>query len=174
MKGALFISLIVVSGFFACQTNNIHESKTVADVDLERYAGTWYEIAKFPNRFEKGLDCITATYTLKDDGSVEVYNKGRNVKTSEFEDIKGNAKIPDPNFPGQLEVTFFAPFSADYHIYELDDDYQYALVGSPNKKFLWILSRTKSLEEDRYNSLIERAKSLEFEVEKMERVNQDC
>ena len=93
---------------------------TVDRVDIRKYSGTWYEIARLPNSFEKGLECVTATYTLKSNGKIEVLNKGYSAKKDKFQTAKGTALVPDPAYPGRLKVTFFWPFYGNYYIMELD------------------------------------------------------
>ncbi len=152
-----------------------HRLETVSSVNLEKYAGTWYEIARLPNSFEKGLECVTATYSLREDGKIEVLNKG--LKTGErdkISKIKGVAWVPDKNYPGRLKVRFFWPFSGKYYIIQLDKDYRYALVGEPSRKYLWVLSKDRQLDRNIYISLLEKAASLGFDTERVIEVNQDC
>jgi lipocalin len=109
-----------------------------------------------------------------EDGKIKVLNKGRDIKKDKYKDIEGTAEVPDPKYPGRLKVTFFKPFSADYYIFKVDDNYQYALVGSPNLKFLWVLSRNANLDDEIYQELLEIAESLGFDITQMEKINQDC
>lgn len=165
----------VFFAFSLASCNTSKELPTVSDVDLKRYAGLWYEIARLPNRFEKGLDCVTAQYTLLDNGKVEVINQGRKVDNdNEKSSIKGYARVPDDTFPGRLKVTFFWPFAGDYYIIALDEDYSYALVGDPSRKFLWILSKNNSLDTEIYENLIDIAINYGFDTESIIKVNQDC
>ena len=118
--------------------------KVVKNVDLNRYKGTWYEIARFPHSFEKDLVGVTATYTLKEDGKIGVLNKGyKDTLDGKLKEAKAFAKVPYPEWAGYLRVFFFWPFGGDYMILELDqENYQYALVGDPSLNYLWVLSRT--------------------------------
>jgi apolipoprotein D and lipocalin family protein len=166
------LSLAVLLGIFASTKNP--ELPTVEKVDLTKYAGQWFEIAKLPNRFEKGLECITATYTIKKNGKVEVRNGGIKIKNGKKQDIKGTAWVPNKNLPGVLKVRFFWPFAGDYYIMELDENYQYALVGSPSRDYLWILSREPQLNEKIYAKLIDTAKEQGFDISTMEKVKQHC
>jgi apolipoprotein D and lipocalin family protein len=145
---------------------------TVAVADKQRYSGKWYEIARLPNSFEKGLECVTATYSVLPGGSIGVLNRG--VKNGKARSIKGRASAPDPDRPGRLKVTFFWPFSGDYWIIALDGDYQYALVGDPSRKYLWVLSRSKTLAEPTYNYLLSLAAENSFPVKKMLKVPHGC
>ncbi len=117
---------------------------SVASVDLERYAGRWFEIASFPMYFQR--QCIgdtTAEYALKPDGEVTVTNRCRTE--SGFDQAQGNAWAPEPGNNARLKVSFFWPFRSDYWVIGLDPDYRWAVVGNPDRKYLWILSRTADL-----------------------------
>ena len=144
----------------------------VCDVDLERYLGTWYEIARYPHRFEKGLEQVTATYEQKRNGKIRVINKG--VKGGVFKSITGTAWVEDSNCTGRLWVRFFPPFKSSYNIVKLDhDDYQYAMVVGEKKKVLWILSRTPSMDKKLYKDLVDFAVSLGFKKRKIRKVLQN-
>jgi len=148
---------------------------TAEKVDLHKYAGQWYEIARLPNFFEKGLECITATYTLREDGKISVLNKGHRSKDkTRIKEAKGKAWRPDSSIEGQLKVQFFWPFSGDYYIIHLDEDYQYVLLGSPNRNYLWILARENKLDQTIYNNLLKIAASHGFEIENVIMVEHDC
>ncbi len=121
--------------------------RTVANVDLDRYLGQWYEIAKFPMYFQR--NCVadtTANYSKNPDGSIKVVNRCRK-ESGEFQQAEGKASAVENTQNSQLKVSFFWPFKSDYWIIGLDTDYQWAVVGNPNRKYLWILSRTPSLPE---------------------------
>jgi apolipoprotein D and lipocalin family protein len=148
----------------------MHKELAVVDsIELNRYAGTWFEISKLPNSFEKGLKCITATYTLLENGKIQVVNQGINVrKHNKLQSIKGVAFIPDKKVPTKLKVRFFWPFSGNYWILYLDkDNYQYALIGEPSRKYLWILCRTKNMDHGLYCQLINKAGEAGFDVSKV-------
>jgi apolipoprotein D and lipocalin family protein len=149
------------------------EQKTVALVDAKRYMGTWYEIARFPQKFEKDLVGVTATYTLMPDGKVGVLNSGyKGGLDGEFKTAKGKAKVVDTTTNAKLKVTFFWPFYADYWILELGDNYEYAMIGGPSTKYLWILSRTSQMDEKVYGSLVQKAKDRGYDISKLEKVPQ--
>lgn len=123
--------------------------ETVANVDLQRYAGTWYEIARFPHRFQKGCYSTRAVYTLREDGLIGVYNECRKgAADGPIKAVKGKARVVDKQTNAKLEVSFFWPFWGDYWIIDLDPDYQWAVVGHPSRKYLWILSRQEKLDEE--------------------------
>ena len=111
----------------------------VSTVDLNRYEGLWYEIARLPNFFERKLKCTSATYSLRKDGKITVLNKGYFLTDpKKLSSIQGVAWVPDQKAPAKLKVQFFWPFSGDYWIMELDKEYRYVLVGDPKYKYLWI------------------------------------
>ena len=171
MKKIYSIPLIMLI-LISCGSNA--KLDTVAKVDIEKYAGTWYEIAKLPNKFEKGLNCVSATYSIKENGKIEVLNQGFISKKGKWKDITGTAWVPNPEKPGQLKVRFFWPFSGDYYIIALADDYSYALVGDPSRKYLWILARDQELDASVYSDLLEIAKDNGFDISLVEKVSLDC
>lgn len=147
----------------------------VPSVDLNRYAGVWYEIARLPNFFERKIKCASATYTLRDDGKITVLNKGNYISDpGTTTSSKGIAWIPDKNSPSKLKVQFFWPFSGNYWIMELDKDYKYVLVGEPSFKYLWILAREKKLDESIYRMLLQKAVDNGYNVSEIIKVEQDC
>jgi len=151
----------------------MNEAKTVEYVDIPRYMGTWYEIAKFPQWFEKGLVGVTANYTLLPNGKVRVINSGY-IKdfNGKLKVANGKAKVVDKKTNAKLKVSFFWPFYGDYWILELGKDYEYAVVGDNSRKYLWILSRTTQMEETLYNELLARIKSKGFDIIKLEKNQQ--
>ena len=136
--------------------------EVVPHVDLKKYLGKWYEIAHLPARFQEGCDDTTATYTLSDDGSISVLNEC--LKNGKAKQAKGKAKVVDKGSGAKLKVTFFWPFYGDYWIINLSKDYDYAVVGTPNRKYLWILSRAPKMDDKLYSRLIEFVKSKGFNI----------
>ncbi len=134
----------------------------VPHVDLKRYLGKWYEIAHLPARFQKGCTDTTATYALAADGSISVLNECR--RNGKVRRAKGKAKVVDRTSGAKLKVSFFWPFYADYWIIDLGPDYEYAVVGTPNRKYLWILSRTPQMDDTLLAQLIESVKAKGFDV----------
>ncbi|UCC31497.1 MAG: lipocalin family protein [Phycisphaerales bacterium] len=125
-------------------------------VDLDRYAGRWYEIARYPNSFERGCVGVTADYTPRDDGRIEVVNTCFESSLEGPERvIRGSARVADATTNAKLKVRFFWLFEGDYWIIDLDEDYSYAVVGEPRRNFLWILSRTPQMDEDTYTDIVE-------------------
>lgn len=166
--------ICLISGIFLMSCGSSKFLKTVDKVDIEKYMGTWYEIARFDHSFEKGLKCVTANYTLREDGKVTVLNKGIDEIKNKLSSAKGVAKIPDQNFPGRLKVSFFRPFWGNYFIIQLDKDYKYVLIGDPSRNYLWVLSREKTINEEIYLSLLQTARDNGFDTDKLIRITQDC
>ncbi len=138
---------------------------TVPHVDLARYSGTWYEIASYPQRFEKGCTGTTATYTLRADGTVEVVNRcARDSLNGRTTVARGRAKVVDKTSNAKLKVSFFWPFWGDYWIIDLGRDYEYAVVGHPSRKYLWILSRTPTMAPEVYEGILERLRGQGYDT----------
>jgi len=153
----------------ACARSAGPPPRTVERVDLARYAGTWYEIASFPTRFQRGCTGTTATYGLRDDGRVSVRN--RCTRDGEERGIEGVAWPVDAS-NARLKVRFFWPFAGDYWVLALDPDYRWALVGHPGRDYLWILSRTPRLDDALYDELVAKAQAQGFEVSRLVRTPQ--
>lgn len=170
MRTTLIMMLLF---FFSCRSQAPQRS-VVPDVDLTRYAGVWYEIARYPHRFEKDLVGVTATYTLREDGKIDVLNQGYKGRLDgELSQATAVAKVPDPNEPGKLKVFFVPLFGAGYFILDLDrENYQWALVGSNSMNYLWILSRTPQMDNSVYEKLTRKAVSLGYDLSKLEKVPQ--
>ena len=152
------------------QTTNFNNSP-ISDFNLNRYLGTWYEIARFDHTFERGMENVTAEYLLRDDGKVDVLNSG--WKDGKFNTAEGKARQPDPSAdPAHLEVSFFLFFYSDYNILMLDDDYQVAMVGSKSPKYLWILSRTPEVSDSVLDQVLEEASGRGYDIDKLIWVDQ--
>lgn len=148
--------------------------KPVEGFDVNRYVGTWYEIARLEQSFEKGLDNISAQYSLAEDGGIVVLNQGRNEETGEWKKADGKAYFIEQPTVGRLKVSFFGPFYGSYNIIALDkENYQYSMVTGPNRSYLWILARTKSLPKETLDRLIADAKRQGFETDKLIMVKHD-
>ena len=148
--------------------------KPVENFNLTRYLGTWYEIARLDHSFERGLTKVSAQYSLNDNGSVKVINRGYSEQDGEWQEATGIAYfIGSPN-QGLLKVSFFSPFYGTYAIFELDhDNYQYAVVSGPNHSYLWILSRTPSISESLKQQLLQKARNAGFNTKQLIFVTQD-
>ena len=165
----IFLMAFVVSLFSACDASDI-DTSTVKSVDLNRYLGSWYEIAKYDHYFERDLDYAMARYTLRDDGKIDVLNTG--IKDGRAKDAKGIAKTTD--VPGLLRVSFFGPFFGDYRIMMLDEDYQYVLVGGSTDKYLWILARTPQLDDATRSLILAEADQRGYDTSKLIWVKQSA
>lgn len=144
----------------ACSSSDDIVSTTVPQLDLEKYDGKWYEVARFDHRFERNLVGCTAIYSINDDGTIMVVNSGyKDSLDGEYQESEGKARRPDESVPGKLEVSFFLWFYSDYNVMELADDYRYALVGSKSSDYLWILSRTPELDPSDKAFLLRQAQA---------------
>jgi apolipoprotein D and lipocalin family protein len=144
----------------------------ITGFELDRYLGTWHEIARLDHSFERGLDQITANYSLRDDGGVRVLNRGFSTEAGEWEEAEGKAYFVEDESTGYLKVSFFGPFYGSYVIFELDqDDYQYAFISGPDNGYLWLLSRTPNVDEALLDRFRQRARELGFAVDELIYVN---
>jgi apolipoprotein D and lipocalin family protein len=137
----------------------------VKGFDAGRYMGRWYEIARLDNRFERGLEQITAEYALQPDGTVKVTNRGFDVARGEWREAQGKAKFTRSPDVGALKVSFFGPFYGGYNVVDLDPEYTHSLVVGSNRSYLWILSRTPTPPREEIERLIAKAAALGFETD---------
>jgi apolipoprotein D and lipocalin family protein len=146
----------------------------VQSFELERYLGTWYEIARLDHSFERGLEQITAEYSLRDDGGIKVINRGFSKQDNEWEQAEGKAYFVGDEETGHLKVSFFGPFYGSYIIFGLDhENYEYAYVSGPSLSYLWLLSRKPTVSDDVMADFLEKAGSLGFETDKLIYVEQE-
>jgi len=170
IPGIAVFCLAVLTGCGAMRSKPLPGLTVVPYVEIERYLGTWYEIARYPNRFEKGCTAVTAEYSLRDDGKIRVLNACRKggpngpVKRAE-----GKAWVVDKATNAKLTVQFFWPFRGAYWIIDLGKDYEYAVVGHPNRKYLWILSRTPQMAPALYEAIIERVAEQGYDPGRIEK-----
>ncbi len=167
--------LIISYSFIGCEKQKSMIDKTVVEqLDIQKYLGTWYEIARYDHRFERGLVGVTAEYSIRDDGKIKVINSGyKNNFESKFSQAIGKAKIPNPEMePAKLKVSFFLFFYGDYFVLELDEDYQWAIIGSSSDKYLWILSRNPHMAPEVYTDLLHRLKKRGYKLTKLIKVQQ--
>ena len=150
------------------------DKKVVKELDLQKYLGTWYELARYNHRFERGLVGVTANYSIREDGKIKVLNSGyKKSLDGRFKQAEGKAYLPDPKLePGKLKVSFFWNFYGDYFVLDLDENYQWAIVGSSSDKYLWILSRTPQLNQDLYNELMDKIRLRGYDVSQLIKVEQ--
>lgn len=166
---SLLIPLIIIS-----MTNVYSQTlETVQYVDLNKYAGKWYEIASYPQRFQKGCHCTTAEYTMSEKGYVIVENRcNKDSVNGKQSYIKGKAFVEKGSGNSKLKVQFFWPFKGKYWIIDLADDYSYAVVSHPNKKYLWILSRTSKMDDMIYQQITSKLKTKGFDLSKLQATKQ--
>ena len=165
-----FVSGIVSSiaaALIGCETTG--DIAAVRDFEPERYMGTWHEIARLPQYFERDMDEVTAEYTLNRDGTIKVVNRG--VRDGEPKSITGKAKLKDPDakpLTGELRVSFFWPVYSDYRVIELAPDYSYAVVTAGSRDYLWVLARKPTMEKEQLDAILNRAKALGFDLGELE------
>jgi apolipoprotein D and lipocalin family protein len=140
----------------------------VNNFDTGRYLGKWYEIARLDHSFERGLDNVTAEYSLRDDGGLKVINRGYSSEDSEWKEAEGKAYFVDEDDKGHLKVSFFGPFYGSYVVFELDEaDYRYAFVAGYNKSYLWLLARTPEVSDEITARFVQRARELGFAADEL-------
>lgn len=163
----LLLTVIIVIIFLSltCCTAKRTEAPpdTVSFVDLSKYTGRWFEIARYPHRFEKGCAGVTADYSLELDGTIAVINTCRQEDRGKIKTAQGWAKVVDTQSNAKLKVSFFWPFYGDYWILKLDPDYRYAIVGAPSRKYVWILSRTPTIPDELLGKLIQEICSFGYD-----------
>lgn len=148
----------------ACSTLPPPGIQPVSGFDLARYSGHWHEIARLDNRFERGLSEVSATYSLNDDGSIKVINRGYDQASASWKEAQGRALFNGDSQVASLKVSFFGPFYGGYHVVALDPDYQWAMVAGNDRDYLWILARDKQLPQTVTQPLLRQAASLGFDT----------
>lgn len=148
--------------------------KPVNGFELDRYLGTWYEIARLDHSFERGLDNVTAQYSMRGDGGVRVINRGYSAEKGEWKEAEGKAFFVDEDNKGYLKVSFFGPFYGSYVVFELDkENYRYAFISGPDLSYLWLLSRSPEISEEIKREFEQKARSLGFKNEDLVWVSHD-
>jgi apolipoprotein D and lipocalin family protein len=174
----ILIAGFAIFGILGVEHSGVLQEKplaTVPYVDLQRYMGRWYDIASFPQRFQKGCHCSTADYEMTDRGYVRVVNTCRkDSPEGKVKKAKGKAFVVEGSNGAKLRVQFFWPFRGDYWIIDLADDYSTAVVGEPKREYLWILARTPRIDEGLYQAIVARCAEKGFDVSKLVRTDQSC
>lgn len=160
-----FFTIIISLFLMSCSTKDF-SLLTVKKVDINKYLGTWYEIARYEHFFEKDCKNVRANYSLIEENKIKVINSCQKIDTNKTKEATGIAYATD-NTNSKLKVSFFRPFYGDYWILMLDDNYNYALVGSPSREYLWILSRTKKLDKKIIAKILDKMKELNFDERKL-------
>ena len=146
----------------------------VTGFELDRYLGTWHEIARLDHRFERGLTNVTATYTLREVGGIAVVNRGFDPDEQAWKEARGKAFFVGDEKTGMLEVSFFGPFYGGYNVIALDfEDYAWSMVAGPDRSYLWILARSPEMSDETYERLVAEARALDFPVADLIRVSHD-
>jgi apolipoprotein D and lipocalin family protein len=160
MRPLLFLALALLAG-----CGQIPDGvEPVRGFEAERYLGRWYEVARLDHSFERGLDSISATYTARADGGIDVLNRGYDRAAGEWREARGRARFVGPRDVAMLEVSFFGPFYGGYNVVALDPDYQLSLVAGPTRDYLWILARRPDPPRDAVERFVERARELGFDT----------
>ena len=164
--------MLVFAGLFGC-TGAPEGVTPVTGFELQKYLGTWHEIARLDHRFERGLSQVTADYSMRPDGTVKVVNRGFNATSGEWKEATGKARFTGDSDIGQLKVSLFGPFYGGYNIIALDKDaYQYSLVAGPDSDYLWLLSRTPQMHPATVDALVGIAADLGFATDDLILVDQ--
>jgi apolipoprotein D and lipocalin family protein len=164
--GLTVLSMVALVLLKACKTIP-KNAVAVKPFDVGKYLGKWHEIAPFDYRFEKNLNNTTATYSLNDDGSIKVVNRGYNYKKEKWEEATGKAKFVSSPGEAKLKVSFFGPFYSGYNVIAIDANYKYALVAGKNLNYLWLLSREKTIPENIRQSFLQKATEVGYNVKKL-------
>ena len=163
----LIIALLMSLYFSGC-TWLPEDVSPVDDFELQRYLGKWHEIARLDHSFERGLERVSAEYSLRDDGGVKVINRGFSAAENKWQETEGKAYFVNGENLGHLKVSFFGPFYGSYVIFELDkENYQYAFVAGYNKSYLWLLSRTPAVSDEVIERFINQSRKLGFETDNL-------
>ena len=159
------IAIILFSAILSgCAVTIPNGAQAVTPFESDKYLGKWYEIARFDFRFEKNMNNVTATYSLKDNGDINVLNKGYDTIKKKWKTANGKAKFVQSPDIARLKVSFFGPFYSGYNVIEIDEDYKYALVAGDNLKYLWILSRITSIPENIKQKYLQTAQSIGYDT----------
>ena len=160
------ITVLLIAAFTSCRSIP-KGAVAVKPFNIKKYLGTWYEIARFDFRFERNLNNTTAEYSLNDDGTVKAINRGYNYKTRKWKQAVGKAKFVSDPEEAKLKVSFFGPFYGGYNVLAVDSEYKYALVAGQNLKYLWLLSREKTIPEGIKENYLRIAKGLGYDIAKL-------
>jgi apolipoprotein D and lipocalin family protein len=165
---------IFIFFIFVCGCTGLPEGvEPVKDFDLDRYLGKWYEIARLDHSFERGLTRVTAEYSLRDDGGVRIVNSGYSAEDDEWSSAEGKAYFARSDKEGYLKVSFFGPFYSSYVVFFLGKKYEYSMVTSSDKSYLWLLSRTPTVDDSLLELFLKKSRDLGFDTDKLIIVDQN-
>ena len=167
-KPAYLLLVTFISVFLGSCVGMPEGVRPVEEFDVNRYLGKWYEIARLDHAFERGLQNVTADYSLREDGGIRVINSGYSIRNNETESVEGKAYFENDPDEGYLKVSCFGPFYGSYVIFELDkEESQYAFITSYSKSYLWLLSRTPAVSKELLDHFINRARELGFSTDNL-------
>ena len=175
LMSLVFVMFAFLAGFALVAPSRAADKplETVPLVDLDRYLGRWYEIASYPAWFQKNCTAVTADYSLREDGLIKVVNSCRKGSLDgKLKQAKGRAKVVDGSSNAKLKVSFFGPFWGPYWIIGLDPDYEWAVVGVPSRKYLWVLSRSPKMDDATYEGIIDRLRDQGYDPARLNRTKQ--
>lgn len=159
MRSLLLVSCLAISSCLSVPDG----IEPIQNFELDRYLGRWYEVARLDHSFERGLDAVTADYSLRDDGGIRVINSGRDITSGEMQQAEGRAYFVEKSNIGYLKVSFFGPFFGSYVIFELDHEgYQYAFVAGNTTDYLWLLARDPVVSEEVLRNFKDKASTFGF------------
>jgi len=177
MKSKYIAPVLIGAGIafalYSCGSMIPKKAVAVTNFDKAKYLGKWYEIARLDYKWERDLDNVTAEYSLNENGTIKVDNKGYNVKKDKWEESIGKAKFVKKDNIGMLKVSFFGPFYSGYNVIAVDNDYKYALVAGESLKYMWILSREKTIPEGVKADFLIKAREIGYEVSDLVWVKHD-
>ncbi len=171
--GPILIGAGIGLALYSCGGGIPEKAQAVTNFDGAKYLGKWYEIARLDYKWERDLDNVTAEYSLNEDKTIKVDNKGYNVKKDKWEQSVGKARYVKKDNIGMLKVSFFGPFYAGYNVVAIDNDYKYALVAGESLKYMWILSREKTIPESVKADFLIKAQEIGYDVTKLVWVKHD-
>lgn len=177
MKNRYITPVLVGAGIalllYSCKSKIPEKAVAVTNFDKAKYLGKWYEIARLDYKWEKNLNNVTAEYSLNENGTIKVDNKGYNVKKDKWEESIGKAKFVKKDNVGMLKVSFFGPFYSGYNVVAIDPDYKYALVAGESLKYMWILSRETSIPENIKLDYLRKAQEIGYDTSELVWVKHD-
>lgn len=165
--GSLLVLGVITSSCLSKKRSIPEKAEAVTPFDAAKYLGTWYEIARFDFKFERGLSKTTANYSLNEDGSIKVINRGYNAEKDKWQEAEGKARFVGDTNIAMLKVSFFGPFYTGYNVIALDPEYKYALVAGKNLDYLWLLSREKTMPQEVIDQYLAIATAIGYDTSRL-------
>lgn len=169
---AMITIIFLLTGCSIFSSGNYPPLETVSSVEVKQYVGKWYEIASLPFSYQEGCTCTTAEYEILEEGILKVTNSCK--KNGEIDQAFGKAFVVEGSNNSKLKVQFFWPFKGDYWVIDLAPDYSYAVVGTPSRKYCWILSRSTTMSDETYSGILDRAKAKGFDISRFNKTVHEC